>query len=52
MEWTGLAEIGRLEDLVVGNECCERLYSYSRFKKMEPLITLGFHQGGEGGGGS
>ena len=35
---TGKAEISRLEAPAVGKACYARLYSYSRFKKREPMI--------------
>ena len=40
-----------LEALVVGKACHVRLYSYSRFKKTEPLIALDSHRCVWGGGG-
>ena len=43
-------EMSRLEALAIGKACCARLYSYSRFKKKEPLsliaLALGSHQKG------
>ena len=48
VEWTGKAEMSRLEVLAVGKACCARPYSYSRHNKREPLslTALGSHQGG------
>ena len=39
--------MSRLEATVVGFKACyAMLYSYSRLKKREPLITLGSNEGG------
>ena len=45
VEFIGKVNISRLEALAAGKACCARLYSYSRFIKRKPLITLGSHQG-------
>ena len=38
--------VSKQEALVVGKACYERLYSYFRLKKREPLIASGSHHGG------
>ena len=47
VEWTGKAEIDRLQALAAaGKACYARLYSYSRLEKWEPFLALVSHPGG------